>query len=358
LAETLAAVDFDGLLVREAALRAGGATPPMRDAAVCLGVLEAALIEARRRTGAATPLRRPDVVEGFGALVSRLGVAGEMMALTRNDACVHEKRGRYAQAEFHGAMGQVVGDIDLRLFTRHWRFGYDLREETGAGPRRSLQFFDAEGTAIHKVYATDATDLVAFDRLVADAADPAAPEARFEPVTLATPETPDAEIDAAGFVAGWRSLGHSHDFAALLRRFGVSRAQAMRLGGPDLTRQVGAHAERAVLNAAARDGLPIMVFVGNPGCVQIHSGPVSRIEVMGPWLNVLDPRFNLHLREDRIAAAFVVRKPSLRGDVHSLELYDAAGACIAQIFGERPPGGSERDDWRALLAALDAPTRG
>ena len=55
-----------------------------------------------------------------------------------------------------------------------------------------------------------------------------------------------------------------------------------------------------MLEGAAAAELPVMIFVGNPGCVQIHSGPVRRIEVMGPWLNVLDPRFNLHLREDLI----------------------------------------------------------
>lgn len=95
-----------------------------------------------------------------------------------------------------------------------------------------------------------------------------------------------------------------------------------------------------------------MVFVGSRGCVQIHSGPVERIRRMGPWLNVLDPRFNLHLREDRIAEAYVVRKPSVRGDIHSLELFDASGGCFCQIFGARPPGGAERADWRELVSGL------
>ena len=95
-----------------------------------------------------------------------------------------------------------------------------------------------------------------------------------------------------------------------------------------------------------------MVFVGNPGCLQIHSGPVHRVEPVGPWLNVLDPTFNLHLREDRVAAAWVVRKPSANGDIHSLELYDASGELAAQFFGHRPPRGEERADWRALVTGL------
>jgi putative hemin transport protein len=95
-----------------------------------------------------------------------------------------------------------------------------------------------------------------------------------------------------------------------------------------------------------------MVFVGNPGCMQIHAGPVQRIEVVGPWLNVLDPRFNLHLREDRIAAAWVVRKPSANGDIHALELFDSDGDCVCQIFGERRMGETERIDWRSLVTDL------
>jgi putative hemin transport protein len=74
---------------------------------------------------------------------------------------------------------------------------------------------------------------------------------------------------------------------------------------------------------------------------------------MGPWVNVLDPRFNLHLRADRIASAWAVRKPSQRGDVHSLELYDADGLCFCQIFGARKSGDAERPDWRALITGVE-----
>ena len=124
----------------------------MRDAAAALGVPEAALVEARRATGDAVRLRRPEGPEGFSAVIARMPEAGEVMALTRNEACVHEKHGRYNPPDIQGAMGQVVGEIDLRLFLRYWRFGYALREETRSGSRRSLQFFDASGTAIHKIY--------------------------------------------------------------------------------------------------------------------------------------------------------------------------------------------------------------
>jgi len=93
-----------------------------------------------------------------------------------------------------------------------------------------------------------------------------------------------------------------------------------------------------------------MCFVGNPGMIQIHTGPVKRVEVMGDWLNVLDLSFNLHLREDRIATTWVVRKPTADGIVTSVELFDATGSTMAMFFGERKPGKPELAAWRALVA--------
>jgi len=86
------------------------------------------------------------------------------------------------------------------------------------------------------------------------------------------------------------------------------------------------------------------------GCIQIHTGPVVRIEPRGPWINVLDDGFNLHLRTDLVASAWVVRKPTVDGDVTSVEIYDATGEMMVQFFGERKPGQTERDDWRQLIA--------
>jgi putative hemin transport protein len=73
---------------------------------------------------------------------------------------------------------------------------------------------------------------------------------------------------------------------------------------------------------------------------------------MGPWFNVLDPQFNLHLREEHVASAWVVKKPTADGVVTSLELFDAAGNQIALIFGKRKPGKPELQAWRDVVAEL------
>ncbi|MEM8785686.1 MAG: ChuX/HutX family heme-like substrate-binding protein, partial [Pseudomonadota bacterium] len=155
----------------------------------------------------------------------------------------------------------------------------------------------------------------------------------------------------------WANLQDTHEFFGMLNDFKVGRHQAMRLAGSDFVRPVSLQAPRQMLEAAAENGVPIMCFVGNRGCIQIHTGPVKTIKVMGPWLNVLDPDFNLHLREDAIAHAYVVRKPTRDGDVTSLELFDAEGKNFVMFFGERKPGQVEREDWRSTVRALEPGSR-
>jgi len=56
------------------------------------------------------------------------------MALTRNAAIVHERKGRYDNVEVmneHGKMGLVVNnDIDLRIFFINWHFGFAVTSES------------------------------------------------------------------------------------------------------------------------------------------------------------------------------------------------------------------------------------
>ena len=98
-----------------------------------------------------------------------------------------------------------------------------------------------------------------------------------------------------------------------------------------------------------------MIFVGSPGVIQIHTGPVTTVKRLGPWQNVLDDGFNLHLREDGIESCWLVRKPTKDGIVTSLEIFDPAGQQIAWMFGKRKPGQVEDSAWPALaLKAVGA----
>jgi putative hemin transport protein len=320
-----------------------------RDAAEQLGVSEAELIASR--CGAGTTRLQGD----FRRLLERAHELGTVMALTRNADVVHEKIGRYENVSAEGLVGLALGDdIDLRLFFGHWRLGYAMGEPVDAGTRFSLQFFDACGTAVHKIFLREGSNGAAWDALLeAFAADDQAPGESVSEAVLDDADEADA-VDVAGFLSAWAQMQDTHEFFPLLRRFRLSRTRALELARETFAHPVAPAAARALLLEAARSQLPIMVFVGNPGCIQIHTGPVRNVQIMGPWLNVMDPGFNLHLREDRIAQAWVVRKPTSEGDVTSLELFNAAGETMAMLFGKRKPGIPELQAWRDLVAQLPA----
>ncbi|AXE29243.1 hemin-degrading factor [Chromobacterium phragmitis] len=315
-----------------------------RDAAAALGVSECELVAA---DPAAAPLR-PEWPEVLAALAP----LGRVMALTRNHACVHETKGEYANVSFEGKIGIAINPvIDLRIFLFHWRHGFAVRSETPRGTQRSLQFFDRHGEAVHKVYLTADSDVAAYEALTARFSAPAS-ELALEPPARPAAEQPDEAIDRDAFQAEWHRLNDVHAFHPFLRRWQVSRRQGFRLAPPGQAWRVREDAVEQLLRRAAATETPIMVFAGNGGMIQIHTGAVRNVQVVGDWLNVLDQNFNLHLRTDLIAEAWITRKPGDNGVVSSLELFDEAGESLATFFGERKPGRAERPEWVKLLGEL------
>ncbi|XXF75378.1 ChuX/HutX family heme-like substrate-binding protein [Myxococcaceae bacterium GXIMD 01537] len=330
------------------ALREAQPKTRVRDAAEQLGVSEAELVAS----GVGTDVVRLDA--HLDVILPLLESLGPVMALTRNAHAVHEKHGVYHNVELSGSRALVLDkDIDLRLFLSRWRFAFAVREARPEGVRRSLQFFDPSGTAVHKVFLEEGSNVEVFERLVADLASREQSDqlSLLPPVPAATPR-PDGDVDVAGLRAGWAALQDTHEFFGLLQRFEVARVQALRLAGTEWAHPVAPGALSFILERAAASALPIMVFVGNPGAIQIHTGPVRTVKAMGPWMNVLDPGFSLHVRADHIASAWVVRKPTRDGIVTSVELFDAEGENIALLFGERKPGKPEVPAWRELAEEL------
>lgn len=338
-----------------------------------LGLSEGALVAAQggpvdRLT---SPLAARRLRADGPALLAGLEACGELMAMTRNAHGVHEKVGPYRGVEGHAHVGLVRGGaIDLRLDFRHWAHAFAVEEQVAEdarhpdGVQRSLQVFDAQGLAVHEIVLRARSDHAAWRALVdrlatAPQADGGDDDPAAGPVARAVPPKPkprpDDEIDRPAFHDAWASMRDTHDFAGLLERHGLTRTQGLRLAAPGYTQAVTPSCAQAVLQGAAQQGVSVMVVVGNRGTTQIHTGPIQSVAVRGPWLEVLDEGFTLRLREDRIAQAWVVRKPTSDGLVHSLELFDAEGDTIAMLLGERRPGQRERCDWRQLLdtVALD-----
>ncbi|WP_309400294.1 hemin-degrading factor [Cerasicoccus maritimus] len=338
------------LAERYAALIESNPKLRMRDCADQLGVTEGELVAA---DCGCKSIRL--AVESWIDFIKELKSLGRVMVLTRNEHCVHERKGCYEEISSHnGKIGLVVGkDIDLRLFFADWAHAYAVTAQARGQEMKSIQFFDRYGNAIHKVYPKEESKMELYEELISRFSHEDQDATMLtEPAPAKKAVIPVDEERAAKFLDGWKNLKDTHDFFMLMAKNKVSRLQAMELGEGKFTRRLDNGVARTLLEQARDKEMPIMVFVGNDSAIQIHTGTVSKLVIFEDWFNVLDPDFNLHLKETGIASAWHVIKPTVDGDVNAVELYDADGEIIAQFFGARKPGIPEREDWRELTASI------
>ncbi|EGE57126.1 UNVERIFIED_ORG: putative hemin transport protein [Rhizobium esperanzae] len=328
------------------AFRADNPKMRERDIAARLKISEAALVAAE--TGISVTR-----IDGSATkLLERVERLGEVMALSRNESAVHEKIGVFENIKAGMQSAIVLGEnIDLRIFPSRWEHGFAVSKKDGDQERLSLQYFDKAGNAVHKVHLRPNSNVEAYHAIVA--------ELKLEEQSQ---EFVEAEISNAADDAtdvsrdelrdNWSKLTDTHEFFGMLKRLKIGRQAAIRSVGDDYAWKLDNAATAEMMHASVKSGLPIMCFVANNGIVQIHSGPIFNVQAMGPWINIMDPTFHLHLRQDHIAETWAVRKPTKDGHVTSLEAYNAEGEMIIQFFGKRQEGVGERTEWREIIESL------
>ncbi|WP_153772127.1 ChuX/HutX family heme-like substrate-binding protein [Labrenzia sp. CE80] len=320
-----------------------------RDLANMLEISEAELLAAFCGHG----VRR--VAANFDVLFNGLKEVGEVMALTRNESAVHEKIGPFEKFVNGKRAALMLGEqIDMRMFPAVWAHGFAVERQDGEHLRRSLQFFDAAGEAVFKVHTRPKTNLEGWNNLI-DKLLLSDQDTKIEFEEKAHSETDrkpaSAEVGEA-LRQRWEGLTDPHQFHGMLKELDLHRLSALEVAGHQWAWKLDESAVAAMLHLAANEALPIMCFVGNKGCIQIHSGAIKTVMDKGPWINVLDPTFHLHLRTDHIASVWAVRKPADIEHVTSIEAYDENDNLIIQFFGVRKEGSVERWEWRDLIERL------
>lgn len=286
-------------------------------------------------------------------IMPRLKDLGEVMALTRNRSCVIEKVGVYDNFHSGPHASMILNEeIDLRLFGRHFVSAFAVERKTESGIKRSIQIFDASGDAVHKIHLRPDSDLTAWAQLVTDL--------KLEDQDQELSVSPRKPVDGAKtnpektdqLRNEWAKMTDTHQFLRLVPKLKMNRLGAYRCVGEPMARQVATDEVNTMLNAVLDQNVEVMIFVGNMGCIEIHGGPIRNLREMGPWQNILDPGFDLHLRMDHIAEVWAVNKPTKRGAAMSVEAFDAEGSIIFQIFGRRTDAKDHRPTWDAIVNAL------
>ncbi|MQA18998.1 hemin-degrading factor [Rugamonas rivuli] len=349
------------------ALRTSQPRLQARDAAKTLNVSEADLLAI----GIGKTVTRLQEGENVPREIMRRALdLGTVMALTRNENGVLERTGVATrlkpQEEITGldadkekerearmrniAGGYLGGEIDMRFTFKNWKYAFAVVQPGKDGVvSRSLQFFDAHGDAVHKVYVKSEAGVPVFDKLVADFRNPVqSADLKVTAAPVKTAEKPDSAIDVKEFQMAWNELTDVHQFNRLLGEFGVSREQAMRLAPASSVQRVTPLAVRQLLEESAKQKLEIMAFLGNEAAIQIYSGKVSKVQEAAGWFNVLDPEFNLHLRDNAFNSGYVIK----RAGVTSVEFFDKNGELVVSFFGVRERNKPQPQSWVDMTAAL------
>jgi len=237
------------------ALRAQDPKTRARDLAAMHGFPEATLVAAHVGHGVTVIDPTPD------RLIPAVQGLGDVLALTRNASCVHERKGTY-QGYHAGPQAQMVlgAEIDLRIFPTHWVHGFAVEEATAEGVKRSVQVFDAAGDAVHKVHLTSASDVAGFAALVKALR---LPDQR----DILNP-APTAQVDAArgdpSRVADlreeWDRMTDTHQFLHLVRKLKMNRLGAYRMVGAPQARALAPRSVTEALTRSAEGRVPLMIF--------------------------------------------------------------------------------------------------
>ncbi|WP_121063729.1 hemin-degrading factor [Chachezhania antarctica] len=318
-----------------------------RELAASLGLSEAQLLASDMGNGVTRIAAHPD------RIIPQLTGLGQVMALTRNDSCVIEKDGifdKYHSGE-HAAM-VLTPELDMRFFPSHWVHAMAVEREVKDGVRRSIQVFDAAGTAVHKVFLRDGSNLDHWQKIVADLATGQADSwIDCEPRTPPSPpKSNPAKVEELR--AEWLRMTDTHQFMRLTSKLRMNRLGAYHIAGAPHVRQLDPACITPALEAIRDAGIEVMIFVGNHGCIEIHGGPIHTLKEMGPFQNVLDPGFNLHLMHGKVVELWAVNKPTKRGPAISVEGFDAEGGIVFQIFGRKSDAQDWRPDWWKIVDAL------
>ncbi len=350
----IADADADALKAKQAALQAEQPGLFAREIAQKLGVSEAKLLAADIGRGAT--LLRSDVAT-YKTLFNRMHELGRIKAITRNENGVIERTAVALapklddQGRVKPGSGFVGTDIDLRFKMDSWGYAFAVvAPRAGGRTSRSLQFFAKNGEAIHKVYLNDEKGVPAFEKLVAEFK--AADQKPDWTVVTEKPVKPLTDMNIKELRSAWFEMTDVHEFQRLINDFGISRERAFELIGTDAAYKITGKSVETLLETASKRQQPIMVFVSNQGMVQIYSGLIEKTEAKNGWFNVLDPDFDLHLRQSGVDHGWVVRRPAKSGTITSVEFYDTKGEQVVNFFSRRDPGKEETKIWRDIVANL------
>lgn len=321
----------------------------MRDAADMLNLSEAELLATR----CGVEVIRLDASKAK-EILKEIPKLGKIMALSRNEYVVNELKGLYQKIHIgDSSIGYIAGEIELRISFDAWKMAFSSKDDLHGKTLRSFQFFTKNGEAIHKIYLQDQSNQKVYEEIIEKyKSEDQSPSQEIEYDENSPEEIPDEYINIEEFRKQWNEMKDVHELKGIAKKHKLTKIQTLRLAPEGMSEKIKNDSTRYLLEKAKEKEIPLMIFVGNKGIVQIFSGKIYNLKDHGPWFNVLDENFNLHLKEEGINQTWISKRPTKGGILHSVECFDKKGELLIQFFGEGGHGGPEPESWTKLSQKL------
>lgn len=305
-----------------------------RDLADMLGISEAEYLCAWLDDGIRCISCKPEEI------FPKLAEVGPLMALTRNASAVHETVGFFERFSTYRTTAECHGPgIRTHLTSKNWVYGFSVEKRQNEKRQDamhrtekrlcSFQFFDRNGIAVHKIHTRPNSDLSAWDRIAkAIGFDIDPDEIRSQLQVHRAPE-PRRVMSTSGLEKMFEGCKSNLEF-----------------------HRVSNEAIEQMLKAASANGLSLICKVNSTGCLQTYEGPVAKIVTMGPWVNIMDDQFHMHLRKDHLIGTYIASRANGAEVRTSLEAYDASGTRVI-YFANQDDGTAENENlWQKIIDEL------
>jgi putative hemin transport protein len=322
------------------------------DAARDMGVTEAEPLAAWCGERAAVSTRR--LTGDWASLIETLPVLGPVKTVTSNGCVLLEVEGGFEDVELSPPTGRAIGRAESRFSFDRWRFGFSTCEQRERTVRSSVRFFDRFGTSIHQVELVRGSHPPDFDSFLGDwTSEDQSPRIVVERAPPRPPERADHTVDVLGLRRAWTTmLGDLHETDSFLHHLQLSDVQALRLAGPEIAFPIPRETVREVFASCRDYTLPITLLVGNHGMTQRCVSTLRAVSHAASQLTLRGAGCELHIREDLVESAWIVRRPSKQGMAARLELYGRDGRQAAVVCGG--PDHRARVAWAILIGSFAA----
>ena len=238
----------------------------IRDAASKMGVSEAEILSTE--IGDSVSYLS---ISDFSLFLKDILSADKLMILIRNEIVVHENiiesnNVKLTESQIVDMNGLIILDFNSSYF----KYAFFQNKLHGRRQLRSFQIFNIEGDAVLKIYLKS-KDIDIFDN-----------------IALKYESKYNYELQSKGNINQLIHKEQSIDFY-------FDKNNSI----PEIA-EVSNQSLRVLLNEASNMKLPIQIHGFGLGSIQYHRDIIKNIVDYGPWVNVIDKKFNLHALESDI----------------------------------------------------------